>query len=84
MQDNDPKHTSGRVQRFFNENNITWWKTVPESPDLNPIKNLWHEFKEFIRREVKPHTKEELIEGIKSFWATVDKNKCTRFNLLIL
>ena len=81
MQDNDPKHTSGRVQAFLTENGVNWWKTAAESPDLNPIENLWHELKEYIRREVKPHTKEELIEGILKFWRTVDKAKCTRYVL---
>ena len=58
---------------------MTWWKTIAESPDLNPIENLWHELKEFIRREVKPTTKDELIDGIKTFWRTVDVDKCTRY-----
>ena len=42
------------------------------------MENLWYELKEFIRREVKPKSKEELIEGIQSFWKTVDAAKCTR------
>ena len=46
---------------------------------MNPIENVWHELKEFIRREVKPHTKEELIEGIQSFWDSVDEFKCIRY-----
>ena len=58
---------------------MNWWKTAAESPDLNPIENLWHELKEFIRREVKPITKEQLIDGIKQFWATVDSKKCARY-----
>lgn len=45
MQDNDPKHTSRHAQRFFEEKSINWWKTPPESPDANPIENLWHELK---------------------------------------
>ena len=45
--------------------------TPPESPDLNPIENMWHELKEYIRREVKPRTKDELVEGIKEFWGLV-------------
>ena len=79
MQDNDPKHTSRAAQEFFNQHSINWWKTPPESPDMNPIENLWHELKEFIRREVKPNNKEELIDGISAFWDTVDVYKCRRY-----
>ena len=78
MQDNDPKHCSNLVKDFLKENDINWWKTVPESPDLNPIENLWHELKEFIRREVKPTTKQQLIDGIKQFWTTVEYKVHTR------
>ena len=60
MQDNDPKHTSRYVRMythfldcftnraaraFFEENDINWWNTPPESPECNPIENLWHELK---------------------------------------
>jgi len=78
MQDNDPKHTSLLAQSFYSENGINWWKTPAESPDCNPIENLWHELKDYIRSQVKPHSKEELISGICQFWKKVDKAKCTR------
>ena len=78
MQDNDPKHTSGLARSFFMEHNVNWWKTAPESPHLNPVENMWHELKEFIRQEIKPRSKDELIDGIKQFWETVDAAKCTR------
>ena len=45
MQDNDPKHTSHLASQFFADKQINWWKTPPESPDCNPIENLWHEMK---------------------------------------
>lgn len=63
MQDNDPKHTSRCAQEFFDVHEVNWWKTPPESPDLNPVENLWHELKEFLRREVKPKNKQELIDA---------------------
>ena len=79
MQDNDPKHTSKKGQEFLSTNKITWWKTPPKSPDLNPIENLWHEMKEFIRREVKPKTKDELVDGITEFWGSVSGEKCRKY-----
>lgn len=57
----------------------TGGKHPPESPDLNPIENLWHELKEYIRREVKPTTKEQLIDGIAEFWQTVNPQKCKKY-----
>lgn len=78
MQDNDPKHTSRHAQGFL-EGDINWWKTPPELPDLNPIENLWHELKEFMRREIKPKNKQELMDRILAFWNTVDVAKCTKY-----
>ena len=72
MQDNDPKHTSGLAQRWVVEQGINWGKMPAESPDLNPIENLWHELKEYIHHVVKPKTKEEHVNGICAFWETVD------------
>ena len=79
MQDNDPKHTSRLGRRFLEDNEVTWWKTPPESPDLNPIENMWHELKEYLRREVKPRTKDELVGGIQEFWGSVSGEKCRKY-----
>ena len=78
-QDNAPCHTSKATHKFFQANRIKVLKTPPESPDLNPIENLWHEMKHFIRTTAKPRNKEELLQGIQSFWATVTPEKCCRF-----
>ena len=79
MQDNDPKHTSRMAAEYMRINGIDWWKTPPESPDCNPIENLWHELKEFLRREIKPKSKQELIDEICAFWRTVDAAKCRKY-----
>ena len=79
MQDNDPKHVSKLGQEYLTTNNINWWRTPPESPDMNPIENLWHEMKEYLRREIKPKTKDQLITGIEQFWETVTGEKCRKY-----
>lgn len=79
MQDNDPKHCSKKAREFMMKNGVNWWVTPPESPDCNAIENLWHELKEYVRREVKPVRKEELVAGILKFWETVTPQKCARY-----
>ena len=76
---NDPKHTSVAAQQFLTENHINWWCIPPESPDVNPIENLWHELKEYVCREVKPKCQEELVNSIKQFWETVTIHKCRKY-----
>ena len=57
MMDNDPKHTSGYSADWMRKYSVKWWKTLAESPDLNPIENLWHELKEYIRRELSQNAR---------------------------
>ena len=76
MQDNDPKHTSRRAQAFMEKNGINRWRTPLESPDLNPMEDLWHELKFYLASRVKPQTKQQLVDGIRKFWTeklTADK-----------
>ena len=75
MQDNDLNIRLG-LHGSSCMTTIYWWKTSPESQDVNPIEKMWHKLKEYIRREVKSKTKQELITGTESFWETVTKEKC--------
>lgn len=79
QQDNDPKHASLKAKKFFEKKRINWWRTPAESPDTNPIENLWAELKWYLRTEVKPMLKHQLIKGIQQFWATVGKKKCKKY-----
>ena len=77
MQGNDPKHISRRA--FVEEKGINWWHMPPESPDLNPIEDLWHELKFYLESKVKDQTKQQLVDGIKRFWAKkITADKCTK------
>ena len=46
-QDNDPKHSSKLIENCFTEKGVVWLRTLPESPDLNPIENIWGSLKQF-------------------------------------
>jgi len=48
----DPKHTSIKAREFYERNQIKWWKTPAESPDINPIECIWAEMKQYIRKKV--------------------------------
>ena len=75
MQDYDHKHTFRLARSFFQSNNMNWWKKAPKSPDLNPIDNIWHELKGFIRHEAKPRSKEQLIQRIRLLESTKQLNE---------
>ena len=79
QQDNDPKHCSKLIANFFSEHRISWWRTPPESPDLNPIENVWGSLKQFLRTTYKPKDLDDLKEGIQQFWGTLTPEVCTRY-----
>lgn len=48
--------------------------------DLNPIENLWHELKHFIRTKCKPKTRADLEKGLQDFWnQRISVEKCTKY-----
>lgn len=49
--DNDPKHTAKKVKEYLTRKNIVVLDWPSQSPDLNPIENLWFKLKTLIKSE---------------------------------
>ena len=67
QQDNDPKHTSKKAKKWFEDNDIKVLKWPEQSPDINCIENLWEYLK------VKLGEYEHPPSGIMELWNRVEK-----------
>ena len=76
QQDNDPKHTAKSVGKYIERAKYLVLEGWPsQSPDLNPIKNLWQELKtRLYHAQPQPSNKDELFPLLKREWEALPQD----------
>lgn len=75
QQDNDPKHTSRLTTEWFKSHHINVLEWPSQSPDLNPIENLWKELKIKVG-ERRPSNLGDLEQVCIEEWGKIATDTC--------
>ncbi len=81
QQDLAPAHTAKGTKSRFNDHGVTVLDWPANSPDLNPIENLWGIVKRKMR-DTRPNNADELKATIKETWGLIYK-ACVRSDLIL-
>lgn len=74
QQDNDPKHTALIIKEYWQDNNIAVLDWPSQSPDLNPIENLWSILDRNLK-DRRPSNETELFEELKKGWEALPESQ---------
>ncbi len=75
QQDLASAHTAKRTKSWFNDHGVTVLDWPANSPDLNPIENLWGIVKRKMR-DTRPNNADDLKAAIKATWASIPPQQC--------
>lgn len=79
QQDNDPKHTSKKADKWFEDNDITVLGWPAQSPDINPIEHLWEHLKRQLNKYPKPPSGcHELWDRVVKEWNMIPPETCQK------
>ena len=70
QQDSDPKHTAKINQQYLVNKGYKILPWVSQSPDLNPIENLWSIIEDMMK-DRKPQNEDQLFQCIQTAWDNV-------------
>lgn len=77
QQDNDPKHTSRLVKNWLSREKIRVLDWPSQSPDLNPIENLWMQLEKQIRKR-QITNREDLWVVLQEEWHKISIDYCAK------
>ncbi len=75
QQDLTPAHAAKGTKIWFNDHGVTGLDWPANSPDLNPIENLWGIVKRKMR-DTRPNNADDLKATVKETWASIPPQQC--------
>ena len=76
QEDNDPKHTANSTKALYNQLRIPREELPANSPDLNPIENLW-QYLDVMCKHRTCNTREELFQTLQEAWNRIPETYLT-------